>query len=126
MKVIFKKKLIEILFFNHVNGITIDNFKSNQVLNEFFDVLATVHNQTTVAAVQGKQFPFYGIQFHPEKNPFVWSDAVNATHDADSVNIGLYFSKFLVAEARKNLHKFENFFEETKYVMNNYYDQKLD
>ena len=41
----------EILYYHHKDGITIDNFKNNSVLNLFFDVLATVHNQTTVAAV---------------------------------------------------------------------------
>ncbi len=46
-------------------------FQENEYLREFFEVLSlsTDHNNKEfVSSVEAKDYPLYGIQFHPEKN----------------------------------------------------------
>ena len=43
-------------------------------------------------------FPFYGTQWHPEKNSFEWE--VNACHTLDCVQLAQYMGNFFVQEGR--------------------------
>jgi gamma-glutamyl hydrolase len=69
----WKKYLEEkkVIYFNHNYGISEEGFKKNKLLKEKFRILAEAFDREGrqfVAAIEGKNIPFYGVQFHPEKN----------------------------------------------------------
>ena len=73
---------------NHEYSISPEDFMANRVLSAFFNIDATAidaNGKTYVAAIEAKQYPIYGVQFHPEQ--------------ADG---GRQDLAFLVSELRKN------------------------
>lgn len=60
---------------NHGDGVTLESFEKDPKLNESVRVLATNldrNGNTVVSLIEHKTLPFYGLQFHPEKNSFLW------------------------------------------------------
>jgi gamma-glutamyl hydrolase len=53
--------------------------------------------------IEGYKYPFYGSQWHPEKNVFEWSLAENLNHDAHAVSITQATADFFVNEG-ESLH----------------------
>ena len=37
-----------------------------------------------ISAIEGKEYPFYGLQFHPEKNPFEWKPSLKGIRHTES------------------------------------------
>jgi gamma-glutamyl hydrolase len=71
--------------------------------------------------MEAKDYPFYGVQFHPEKNLFEWK--VYADRTANDI-IQMLSNKF-VEQARKSQNSFANdseFFEKSIYR----HDPRLD
>lgn len=67
----------ESLLFNHQYAITRSLFESTPSLLSAFRILATTidrRGQEYIAAVEGRELPFYGVQFHPENKP-IWTAA---------------------------------------------------
>ena len=66
-----------------------------------------------VAAIEHNEFPFFGVQFHPEKNKFDFSDYFLADHSNAAVEVSTIFQKYFVKlmEHNQNNTVFnENFF----------------
>ncbi|CAH1115294.1 unnamed protein product [Psylliodes chrysocephalus] len=59
-----------------------------------------------ISSMENVRYPFYGIQFHPEKNGFEFKDNQGFAHSSDSVRVMWYFSNFFISLARKNVNKF--------------------
>ncbi|TNN77431.1 Gamma-glutamyl hydrolase [Liparis tanakae] len=59
---------------SHKWGLKVSNHKNNKALKKFFKVLSTNTDGriTFVSTVEAYHFPFYGTQWHPEKNAFEW------------------------------------------------------
>ena len=87
----------------------------------FFEVVASnrdARGKEFVSLFEARQYPFYGSQFHPEKNAFEWNQSweVNNTavganggaHSAMGVAVSQYFANFIVAEARKCPHRWNS------------------
>jgi gamma-glutamyl hydrolase len=84
----FRNKFIP--YFNHEKGISLYNFMMNKGLRDTFNVITTSHDRKGVeyiSMIEGKDLPFYGVQYHPEK----------------SVHLG-WMVAFLVAEMQKSQH----------------------
>lgn len=76
---------------NHFYGISPEDFLKNPHLRRFFSIVATSLDnagKTYVTAIEGKFYPVYGVQFHPERQRTTGP-----------------FLDFLVAELGKNRHK---------------------
>ncbi|XP_043474242.1 gamma-glutamyl hydrolase B-like [Leptopilina heterotoma] len=73
-----------------------------------------------ISTIEDKKYPFYGLQFHPEKNDYEWVKGRNIPHSRNATIINQYFADFLVIEARKNFHKFEDEEEKLKTLIYNY------
>ncbi|KAF9803045.1 hypothetical protein SFRURICE_012290 [Spodoptera frugiperda] len=73
-----------------------------------------------IATVEHTRYPFYGVQFHPEKSSFEWKLSKNYPHSINAVKSNRYFMDFFVKECRKNMHSFKNQAEENAYVIYNY------
>ncbi|XP_011874353.1 PREDICTED: gamma-glutamyl hydrolase-like [Vollenhovia emeryi] len=73
-----------------------------------------------ISTLEHKQFPFYGLQFHPEKNLYEWVTGKNIPHGANATIPSQYFANFFVNEARKNSNEFTTRQEEMQSLIYNY------
>lgn len=93
-----------------------------------------------ISTLEHRRFPFYGLQFHPEKNLYEWVTSKNIPHGTDASVISQYFANFFVNEgnnrsfrfarrrddidflcaARKNSHGFRTKQEELHSLIYNY------
>mmetsp|Transcript_103749 Transcript_103749/g.260192 ORF Transcript_103749/g.260192 Transcript_103749/m.260192 type:complete len:286 (-) Transcript_103749:142-999(-) len=100
---------------NHEDGIDPLRFESNPELAALFDVVATSADrsgQRYVAAVQGKDVPIYGVQFHPEKIRYV-NNSINSEEPGHvshvpktekARDVSDLLARFVVSEAKKSRH----------------------
>lgn len=52
--------------------------------------------------VSDDDYPFYGVQFHPEKPIFAWAVNTTIKHDPVSVMVSQYFANFFVNEGKNS------------------------
>lgn len=78
-------------YFNHGYGISLSAFMKCRGLRDSFRILSTSHDREGkeyISMIEGTVLPFYGVQYHPEKNA-----------------AGLeWMADFLVSELRKSTH----------------------
>jgi gamma-glutamyl hydrolase len=65
-----------------------------------------------VAAMEAYDYPFFGVQFHPEKPESIFYEAANIVHTETSMKYNREFADFFVDKCRKNFNKYESFEEE--------------
>ena len=71
-------------------GISPTKFKKSKLLNSMYDIISWNYDRNGkkfVSTIEAKNFPFYGVQWHPERS----SEFIELT-------------KFLYLELRKNTH----------------------
>jgi gamma-glutamyl hydrolase len=73
-----------------------------------------------ISTIEHRFYPFYGVQFHPEKNLFEWVRNKNISHTGSAVSSAQYFADFFVNEARKSSHTFKDAKTQDQYVIFNY------
>lgn len=66
------------------------------------------------------RYPFYGVQFHPEKVLYEFIPNRNITHTSQAVIASQYFADFFLNEVRKNRNHFANRTEEINALIYNY------
>lgn len=62
-----------VMFYDHNWIVSMDTYNSNQNLSTFWKVITestSPYNERFVALWEARKYPFYGVQFHPEKNSF--------------------------------------------------------
>ena len=68
--------------------------------------------------ILGKTLPFYGVQFHPEKTMFEWSEAVQIPHSSRSIRLSQYIANIFLDEVRKNTrHAFDSRTDERAHII---------
>jgi len=55
-----------------------------------------------ISTLEHKEYPLYGLQFHPEKNIYEWREDKVHNHSADGIRVSQYFANFFVNEGKKN------------------------
>ncbi|XP_055327833.1 gamma-glutamyl hydrolase-like isoform X2 [Paramacrobiotus metropolitanus] len=75
---------------------------------------------TFIAAVEDLQYPFYGVQFHPEKAHFEFHHPSAYSHSQHAILASQYFANFFVSQTRMNKQRFQNQEEEDKYSIYNW------
>jgi gamma-glutamyl hydrolase len=99
---------------NHQAGISPSKFAADAKLPTFFTVLSTNQDRggrSFVSTLEGKAYPVYGTQWHPEKNNFEFGlapdgqpyEAIN--HSPEAVFASQELANYLVGEARRNDHR---------------------
>ncbi|CAK1556229.1 unnamed protein product [Leptosia nina] len=73
-----------------------------------------------IATIENTRYPFYGVQFHPEKSAYEWKASKSYPHTNNAIRSNRYFLDFFVGECRKNRHSFASVEEENKYLIYNY------
>ncbi|KAI8794348.1 gamma-glutamyl hydrolase [Biomphalaria glabrata] len=107
---------------NHIWSLLTEDYKNIPVLNTFYQVLSTNvgrDNKEFVSTFEGFKYPFYGVQWHPEKNVFFWPDNQVINHDSNAIKVSQYFANFFVDEARKSSHHFNSSDTEARAVIEN-------
>jgi hypothetical protein len=99
---------------NHKKGMSPETFRSNAKLANLWRVTSTNvdrRGKPFVSTLEptSLQFPYYGVQYHPEKNPFEYGFQVGTTipyevinHSPDAVRFSLYVAQFVVDLARRS------------------------
>lgn len=100
----------------HKWSLSVKNFTENENLKKVFNILTTNTdgNIEFISSMEGFTYPIYAVQWHPEKAPYEWKDLEGISHAPNAVKTAFYLADFLVSEARKNNHRYENEFEEMK------------
>lgn len=107
----------------HHYGLTVETFQKHEILHNFFTMLSTniaVNGLRFVSTMEAKRYPFYGVQWHPEGNAFLWSRGLNFSHSAHAVHLSSLMAEFLVSEGRKSSHHFDNPAEEASSLIYNF------
>ncbi|KAM6965052.1 gamma-glutamyl hydrolase-like [Aplochiton taeniatus] len=107
----------------HHYGITIQTFEENEKLRNFFSSLSTniaENGANFISTLEGKIYPFYGVQWHPEVNRFQWNPDLNFPHSAHAVQVSSLLAEFFVDEGRKSPHCFKQPEEEDSSLIYNY------
>jgi len=114
---------------NHQHGMTPDHFSKTPALTSFFNVISTNNDRKGapfLSMIEGKMYPIYGGQWHPEKNLFEFGENTDGTayeainHSAHAREVAQYVANFFVDECRKSDHKFPNEKQEDASLIYNY------
>ncbi|KAF0687674.1 Aste57867_20658 [Aphanomyces stellatus] len=101
----------------HDLGILADHFDATESLAAFYNPVATSqdrHGQTYVAVIEAYDYPFYGVQFHPEKNAYEFGEFPDGRlwkwidHSYEAILASQSFAHFFLHEARRNDHWFRD------------------
>lgn len=72
-----------------------------------------------ISTVEHKTLPYYGVQWHPEKNLFEWRFS-SIPHSRQAIRAAQYIANFFVDEARHNNQTFATPEEEKEALIYNY------
>lgn len=106
----------------HDWSLSFQNFTTNDKLKEFYNVLSTNSDGKVefISTLEAYDYPIFGVQWHPEKNPFEWKSTSNISHITEAVHVAFYMAEFFVNEARKSLHHFPDVASENEALIYNY------
>ena len=97
-------------FYYNSKGVSTKAFKKSKSLVKNYKILADYkanEGRTYVSIIEHNTFPFFGVQFHPEKNMFDHSEYFLADHSRESVQLGQIFQKYLFKLLENNPKVFE-------------------
>lgn len=94
-------------------------------LDEEWRVMSLNDDQSEVAVrfistMEHRTYPFYGVQFHPEKVLYEWVEKYNISHLAEAAQASQYFARFFVEECRRSGHAFADYAEENRHLIYNF------
>jgi gamma-glutamyl hydrolase len=87
-----------------------------------FNVLVVNHDAEGlefVSCVEGKRYPFYASQFHPERAGWEWNEEEQIDHSPEAIVAMHHIAAFLVKESRKSGHRSTDREEERKRLIYN-------
>nr|ALS04696.1 gamma-glutamyl hydrolase [Pseudodiaptomus poplesia] len=93
----------------HVWCLTMENFTKFE-MDRFWLPITISHDEDGVefiSTMEARDYPFYGTQFHPEKNNFEFpAKYPEIPHSREAVEVSIYFASFFVNDARKSQQTF--------------------
>lgn len=94
---------------SHKWSVTMETLNTDEELKNFYKVLSTNTDGHVefISTMEAYDYPIYGTQWHPEKNPFEWTKSY-IPHSRSAVRTTFYMAEFFVNEARKNSHAFKS------------------
>jgi len=99
----------------HQGGLSPEHWQQNDLLTNFFHLISTDTDRKArpfVSMYEGKTYPIYGSQWHPEKVQFEFCRTStgalqdNIQHTRNAVWASQHLINFFVDECRKSSHKF--------------------
>uniref|UniRef100_A0A667YK64 folate gamma-glutamyl hydrolase n=1 Tax=Myripristis murdjan TaxID=586833 RepID=A0A667YK64_9TELE len=94
----------------------------NAKLKRFYKILSTNNDgkKEFISTMEAYRYPFYAVQWHPEKSPFEWIDKPGMVHSSSAVRASFYTASFFISEAMKNHHHFSSPLEEERALIYNF------
>ena len=77
-----------------------------------------------IAIIEGRDYPIYGTQFHPEKVMYEWK--FDIVHDYESVRFAQFCGRFFIQDARRNQHMYKSKNYKKIYIFFRYPAEDLD
>lgn len=74
----------------------------------------------------GRRYPFFGVQWHPEKNAFEWRVNTTIPHSKSAVDVMQYVANFFSNQARQNFNHFDSLDDEVQHLIYQYTPEFLD
>eukprot|EP00112_Aurelia_sp_Birch-Aquarium-sp1_P007176 Seg1782.10 transcript_id=Seg1782.10/GoldUCD/mRNA.D3Y31 product="Gamma-glutamyl hydrolase" protein_id=Seg1782.10/GoldUCD/D3Y31 len=111
-----------ITYNNHNWGLHVETYDSNPKIKEFFNLLALSVDLKGIAfgaAFEAKDYPIFGLQWHPEKPLFEWKKELNIDHSFPSLAASQYIANIFRKETSQSCHNFESSSEEDKALIYN-------
>ena len=114
---------------NHHYGIYTRHFQATPALTNMFSLLSTNKDRKGVefvSTIEAHKYPIFGVQWHPEKNPFEWAVTQDGVpyevidHSPEAIKVSQYMANFFVQQARKSSHSFGNVATEQALLIYNY------
>ncbi|XP_074029676.1 gamma-glutamyl hydrolase isoform X1 [Leptinotarsa decemlineata] len=106
----------------HQYCLTEEVLNNNGVLTDW-NILSTnrdASNVEFISTMENRKYPFYGVQYHPEKNIFEFKDGVGIPHTIEAVQVSQFFANFFVNKCRKNNNTFPDEQTEMNSLIYNY------
>jgi gamma-glutamyl hydrolase len=97
----FNNTLITAHFHNF--SLPLKLFLESEKLKNFYKIITTNVDRNGVefvSTMEAKKYPFYSMQWHPEKSPFEWQPKKAIPHFQKSIELCQYIANFFVQEAR--------------------------
>ncbi|KAM4583424.1 gamma-glutamyl hydrolase isoform 1-T2 [Fundulus diaphanus] len=106
----------------HSWSLSMQNYTRNAKLKRFYRVLSTNSDgeKEFISTMEAYRYPFYAVQWHPEKSPFEWIDKPGMVHTVSALRASFYTGSFFVSEAMKSQHHFSNPDEEDRALIYNF------
>ena len=74
-----------------------------------------------MALIEAHEYPIWASQFHPEKNPYEWTQRYeNIPHSKEAIDVAAFFAQYFVEKTRKNNRGFESKEIEEKHLIYNF------
>jgi gamma-glutamyl hydrolase len=114
---------------NHHYGIYTEHFRQTSALTSFYSLLSTNKDRKGVdfvSTIEAFKYPIFGVQWHPEKNPFEWAVTAEGVpyeaidHSPDAIKVAQYMANFFVGQARKSTHRFQDVAREQALLIYNW------
>lgn len=105
---------------NHQFGVPPAKFHANEKMSSFFKILSTNNDRVGnefVSTMEGRDYPFYLFQWHPEKSPYEWNEKYDVDHSPFAMLIASYCASFFVDEARNSDQHFADPIEENRHMI---------
>ena len=67
----------------------------------FDSVLRGLSDGRVLSPAPAYRYPFYAVQWHPEKSPFEWVDKPGMVHLGSAVRASFYTASFFISEGEK-------------------------
>ncbi|KAM9759862.1 gamma-glutamyl hydrolase [Menidia menidia] len=106
----------------HSWSLSLQNYSRNAKLRRFYKVLSTNTDgkKEFISTMEAYRYPFYAVQWHPEKSPFEWIQKPGMVHTGSAVRASFHSASFFVSEAMKNQHRFSSPAEEDRALIYNF------
>ncbi|EAR82410.1 class I glutamine amidotransferase (macronuclear) [Tetrahymena thermophila SB210] len=113
----------EFFYYNHKHGFSKKQFLENPKINQNFNCIAYSKDQKGkqfVSIAEGKVYPFYGTQFHPEKLQFDQSSKNNKQFTINQLRIAQHIPNFFYTECLKSNQRFDSAQEQQSLLIENH------
>ncbi|XP_029007627.1 zgc:171566 [Betta splendens] len=106
----------------HKWSLSTQNYSRNAKLKRFYKVLSTNTDgkKEFISTMEAYRYPFYAVQWHPEKSPFEWIDKPGMVHSTTAVRVCFSTASFFVSEAMKSHHRFPSPTDEDRALIYNF------
>ncbi len=106
----------------HHDGVTPESY-AQPPLSDFYTVVSTNvdrRGRAFVSTVEARDYPIYGVQWHPERPQFEFTPGDDIPHKPAAIRAMQSAANFFVDQARASKHRFANTTHLQKLLIENY------